>query len=172
MTTRSVGEVVTYDTLAGVLDLDAVADRHTIQMSMRRAAREFEEVDRHAVESVPNIGYRIVEAPEHLVLAKRQQRKAGKALQRGHSKVVHVDLSSVEPEIRSAFQVVAQAFALQMDMNRRLEGRQAKVESAVSEIAGRSERSEAEVAELRARLERLEQQVVNSPEGDGSSAPS
>lgn len=154
-----VGDVITYRTLADALDLHHEADRHAIQMAMRRAAREFETQDQHAVESVPNQGYRVVDVPEHLILAKKQQKRAGRALERGHSKVVNVDLSSVEPEVRSAFQVVAQAFAMQMDMNRRLEGRQSKVEAAVAEIAGRSDRSEAEVAALRARLERLEAQI-------------
>lgn len=161
----AVDDVFTYAAMADALELDATDDRHAIQMAMRRASKELETKDKHATEVVPNIGYRIVPAPEHLILAKRQQKRAGKALARGHSKVVNVDLSGVEPEVRSAFQVVAQAFAMQMDMNRRLEGRQAKVEQAVADIAGRSERSEAEVAELRARLDRLEQQRPTEGQG-------
>jgi hypothetical protein len=158
LTPLNVDDVLTYEQIGEALELDPSGDRHTIQMAMRRAAREYETEANRALDVVPNVGYRVVAAPEHLVLAKRQQRRAGKALARGHSKVVHVDLSSVEPEVRTAFQVVAQAFAMQMDMNRRLTGRQDKLEEAVTEIAGRSERSAAEVAELRARLERLEQQ--------------
>lgn len=152
-----VDEVLTYEQLGKVLELDPVTDRHTIQMAMRRAARELETENRHALDVIPNVGYRVVEAREHLVLAKRQQRKAGKALARGHSKVTNVDLSNVEPEVRSAFQVVAQAFSMQMEMNRRFSARQNKLERAVAEIEGASERSAAEVAEIRARLEKLEQ---------------
>ncbi len=151
-----VDAVLTYEQIGDALELDPSEDRHTIQMAVRRAAREFETEDKQALDVVPNIGYRVVPAPEHLVLAKRQQRRAGKALARGHSKVIHVDLDGLDPEVRTAFQVVAQAFAMQMDMNRRLSGRQDKLEKAVKDIAGRSERSEGEVAELRARLERLE----------------
>jgi hypothetical protein len=155
----TVDDVLSYEQIGEALELDPIADRHTIQMAMRRAARELETEDKHAIDVIPNQGYRIVPAPEHLVLAKRQQKRAGKALARGHSKVVNVDLEGVDPQIRTALQVVAQAFAMQMDMNRRLSGRQDKLERAVKEIAGRSERSEGEVAELRARLERLEQQA-------------
>lgn len=151
-----VDDVVTYETLGEALELDPELDRHVIQMAMRRAAKELEVENKQALDVVPNVGYRIVDAPEHLALAKRQQRRAGKALARGHSKVVNVDLSGVEPSVRSAFQVVAQAFSMQMEMNRRLDTRQSKLEAVVGQIAGRSERSEAEVAELRARLERLE----------------
>lgn len=157
LTPLQVNDMLTYERIGQELNLDPVADRHILQMSMRRAAREFEEQNKHSLDVVPNIGYRVVAPPENLVLAKRQQRRAGRSLARGHSKAVNVDLSNVEPEIRSAFQVVAQAFSLQMEMNRRLDARQNKLEKAITEIVGDSERSASEVAELRARLERLEQ---------------
>lgn len=152
----SVGDVFTYEAIGTALDLDPEADRHTIQMAMRRAAKELEVENKHALESVPNVGYRVVEPAEHLALAKRHQRRAGKSLARGQSKVVNVDLRGLDPEIRGAFQVVAQAFALQMDMNRRFDGRTKKIEAAMSEIVGKQERTEAEIAELRDRLERIE----------------
>lgn len=152
----SVGDVITYDQMGEALDMDPTADRHAIQMAVRRAAKEYEVEDRHALEVAPNVGYRVVEAERHLDLAKRQHRKAGKALQRGHSKVVNVDLSNVDPEVRSAFQVVAQAFTLQMDMSRRLESNQKKLQATVTDIAQQMERSDAERQEILARLERLE----------------
>ena len=52
--------VVTYDELGEALGLHPVHDRHPIQMAMRRAAKELEEVDKRAVNAVPNKGYRIV----------------------------------------------------------------------------------------------------------------
>jgi hypothetical protein len=156
LTPLKVDDVLTYEQIGQALDLDPEADRHAIQMSMRRAAKELETENKHALDVVANVGYRIVPAPEHLDLARRHQRRAGKALERGRSKLVNVDLSGVEPEVRTAFQVVGQAFAMLVDMNQRLTGRQEKLEKAVTDIAGRSERSEADLAELRARLERLE----------------
>lgn len=152
----AVDQQITYAELGEALELHPDDDRHTIQMAVRRAAKEFEEVDKHALESVPNTGYRVAAVPEHLLLAKRQQQRAGRALQRGHSKVVNVDLSNVEPEIRSAFQVVAQAFSMQMEMNRRLDTRQRKLEQTVQSINDQQGRSDAELAELRARIDRLE----------------
>jgi hypothetical protein len=159
----TVGDLVTYEQLAELLDLDPDEDRHVLQMAMRRAAKEFEEVDQHAVAVEPNVGYRVVPAPEHLDLAKKQQKRAGKALQRGHSKVVNVDLTEVAPELRNAFRVVAQAFALQMDMNRRFDMRQKKLEEAVGSVTKQQERSDSEIAELRDRLESLERSRSEEP---------
>lgn len=151
---HEVGDVVTYEALSEVLD---DAPRHTVQMAARRAGKEYLEVDKRALEAVQNVGYRIVEAGEHLRLAKNDQRKSSRALQRGHSKVVNVDLSSLDDESRKAFEIVAQAFALQMDFNRRMDVRQKRLEQAVGAIAERHDRTESEIAELRARLDRLTQ---------------
>lgn len=151
-----VGDVVTYERLAEALGLDAVGDRHRIQVAMRRAALEHEQADKRAVDAVANVGYRVVEAPEHLVLAKRHQRRANRQLARGHSKAVNVDLSNLDPDVRHAFEVVAQAFSMQMEFNRRFDVRQKRVEQSIRDAEQRAERTEAEIAELKARLERLE----------------
>lgn len=152
----TIGDVISYTELGEAVDLDPDDERHGIQMAVRRAAREFEEVHKHALEPIPNHGYRVVDIPEHLILAQRQQKRAGKALQRGYSKVVNVDLSAVEPEVRNAFQVVAQAFSMQMEMNRRLDTRQRKLEETVRGINDKQSRSDQELAELRERIARLE----------------
>lgn len=153
---RSVDDVFTYEEMAELLELDPAVDKHTIQVAMRRAAIELEKVDKHAVEAVVNVGYRIVEPEEHLRLAKGQQRRSSRALARGQSKVVNVDLSNVEPEVRQAFQVVAAAFSMQLEFNRRTDIRQKKLEDALDAVRDKSTRTDEEVAELRARLERLE----------------
>lgn len=156
----SVGDILTYEAMAKALNLDPIKDRHTIQVSMRRAAKELEHEDKHALESVPNVGYRIVEPEEHLMLARQQQRRSSRALSRGHSKVVNVDLSGVDPEIRDAFQVVAAAFAMQMEFNRRTDVRQKRLEAALESVRDKSNRTDSEVAELRARLEKLENRTT------------
>lgn len=152
-----VDDVVTYEQMAHALGLDAVADRHRIQMAVRRAAQEHETVDKRAVDSVPNVGYRIVRAPEHVLLARRQQTRSSRALARGHSKAVNVDLSGVDAATRHALDTVARAFALQMDFNRRFDVRQRRLEEVLTTVQQSAQRSEEEIAELRSRLERLEQ---------------
>lgn len=151
-----IGDVLTYEDMSAALDLDPLKDRHIIQVAMRRAAKELENTDKHATEAVPNVGYRIVEPEEHLTLARRQQRKSSKALARGQSKVINVDLSDVDPEVRKAFQVMASAFAMQMEFNRRTDVRQKKLEDALGSIREESTQTAEEVAELRARLDRIE----------------
>lgn len=150
------GDVLTYEAIGAALGLDPEGDRHAVQMAVRRAAKQHEVNDRRAIEAVPNLGYRVVEAPEHLRLARGQQKRAGKSLARGQSKVVHVDLSGMEPETRRAFEVVARAFAMQMDFNRRFDVRQAKLEETITGMSERTERTEQEIADLKARLARLE----------------
>lgn len=153
----STGDVVTYDDLAQALDLNPETDRQAMQSAMRRAAKHHERTDKRAVDAVPNVGYRVVEAPEHLQLARRYQKRAGNALASGHSKAVNVDLAGLEPQVRHAFEVVAQAFSMQMDFNRRFDVRQRKLEQTVAQIVDRETRSQREIDELKARLERLEQ---------------
>lgn len=157
-----VGGVLTYVDMAAALNLDADIDRHTLQLAMRRAAQELEEVDKKVADSVRNIGYRIVEPPEQLGLARRHQRKAGRSLRRGQSKAVNVDFNAVDAETRKAFEIVAAAFAVQMDFNRRLDVRQRNLEKAVEAVTRQTtvqqERTDAELVELRGRLARLEQQ--------------
>jgi hypothetical protein len=155
--------IVTYEQLGEALDLDPDKDRHSIQMAMRRAAQEHERRNKHAVDAVPNEGYRVVKAGAHLDLARHHGRKAGRSLQRGHSKAVNVDLSEVEdPEVRKALELTAQAFSLQMDFNRRFAVRQERLENAIREItdvqAADRERSADEVAKLQERIERLERE--------------
>lgn len=152
-----VGNVLTYETMAHALNLHPTKSRHVMQVSMRRAAQQLERVEKHAVEPVPNVGYRVVAAEEHLRLARQHQSKSTKSLARGQSKVLNVDLSNVDPEVRQAFAVVASAFAMQVDFNRRTDIRQAKLEESLESMRAKTERTDDEVAELRARLERLEQ---------------
>lgn len=154
--TYDVDDLVTYEAMGKVLDLDPKDERHAIQMAVRRAAREFETHDRQSLEAIPNKGYRIVEAVEHMRLAKGHQVKSSKALARGQSTIVNVDLARLDPEARKAFQLVAQAFAYQMDINRRMDIRASNLEAAVAAITETHARTDDEVADLRARLERLE----------------
>lgn len=152
-----IGDVVTYERLGNVLELDPVTERQKIQMSVRRAAEQYLRSDKRALDVVPNKGYQVVDAAGHLQLARRHQSKASKELVKGHAKSVHVDLTDVEPETRHALEAVARAFAMQMEFNKRFDVRQRRLEDALATVNERADRSEEEIAELRARLERLEQ---------------
>jgi len=158
--------VLTYESLGEALDLDPADDRHSIQMAMRRAAKEHEEVDRRAIEPIMNVGYRVVQAKEHLGLARAQQRRAGHALKRGRSKVVNVDFNQIDVETRKAFEVVAYAFQMQSDMVQRLDVRNKKLAEKVAAITARTETVEMTSEEHAERLGRLEQLIELLPAAD------
>jgi FKBP-type peptidyl-prolyl cis-trans isomerase 2 len=154
------GDIITYEQLGEALGLNPEDDRNKIVQALRRAAKEHEEHDKRAVDVAPGQGYRPVDPTGSLTLARRQQKKAGRSLVRGHSKAVNVDLNGVDPEVRKALEMLGHAFTLQMDFNRRFEGKQARLEQTIREIADSAaedrKRTAEEVAELRERLARLE----------------
>jgi len=152
LTAAKVDDVVTYEELGALID----GDKSAVQSAVRRAARELETVDKHSLLAVPNIGYRVVTPEEHLTLAKAHQRKSSRSLARGYSTTVNVDMRDMEPEVQKAFGVVAQAFSMQMEFNRRFDIRQQKLENQIEAMNPKIERNETELAELRARLEMLE----------------
>lgn len=158
---RKVGDVLDYDEMALALELDPLKDRTVIQLAMRRAAKELETVNKHAVDAVPNEGYCIVQPSEHVNLARRHQTKARRSLVRGHSKVVNVDFNAMDPEARKAFEIIAGAFAAQLDFNRRMDIRQSHLERAVKAVTEQTEeqsqRTDGEIEALKARLRRLEE---------------
>lgn len=160
----SVDQVITYEDMGNALNLDPDGDRHAIQMAVRRAAKEHEVLDGRALDVVPNAGYRIVTVPEHLTLAKRHHKKASRSLARGQSKVDHVDLTGVEPETRKAFEIVAQAFQMQADFNRRVEANQRKLSRQVANASSAQKRTDDEIAELKARLAQLEADTESESE--------
>ena len=158
LATLGPGDVLTYDQCGELLDLEPFKDRGLIHNAVRDAARRNEVDNKRAVEAVPNVGYRVVEAVEHARLAKGYQRRSAVALRAGRSKVVNVDMSQLDPDTRRGFELMAVAFARQEDFNRRLDIRQRRLEESVAAVTQTVDRSAEEVAELHARLERLERQ--------------
>lgn len=152
LSAASINDVVTYTELSELID----ADRAAVQSAVRRAAKELSSIDKRALVAVPNVGYRVIAPEEHLTLAKRHQAKSGRALKRGYSAAVDVDLSDVDPEVRKALGIVAQAFSMQMEFNRRTDVRQRKLEKQLDSMIPKVARNEAELAELRERMEKLE----------------
>jgi hypothetical protein len=154
------GDFLSYAYMGEALGLDPDRDRGAIVGALRRAAKELEEKDKRAIKVVPNKGYRVVAPKEHLALAQWQQKRVSKALVRGHSKVVNVDLSKLDPEARAAFDLMAQGFARQMDFNRRAIRRLAEHGESIARLEQNGQRSEVETQEIRRRLEWLEAQMA------------
>lgn len=160
------GDVLTYDDMARALDLDPVKDRHAIQMSMRRAATQHEHADKRAVDAVTNEGYRVVEAVEHLSLAQRHQRKAGKSIVRSKSKVDNVDFNELDSTSRAAFELVGRALGMQQEMIRRLDVRQRRLDEAVTAVTTTAQRTVSDLAGVDERLRWLEEQETKRASGE------
>lgn len=160
LATLGPGDVYEYTQMAEALNLDPQADRHVMQKAMRRAAKTFAEENRHAVEPVPNRGYRVAAVDGHVTLARRHQRKSQRSIVRAKSAVTYVDLDGVDPGVRHTIDLMAQALSMQVAFSNQLDVRQRNLERAVGEIKSTSsahkERTDEELAELRGRLDRLE----------------
>ena len=150
------GDVVTYEAMAAALGLDAAADRHKIQVAMRRAAREFLVIDLRSVESVPNTGYRVTETERKLELAKRQQSRGARAVRRGKDQVTYADTAALDEPTRALFEAMAWKFAAQDEAIRRLDVRAQRHERQLQAAASGLQQTEAQLARLQERLEKLE----------------
>lgn len=159
LTPANVGDLLTYERLAEALDLHPLRDRATIRSALRRAAREYLDEKGRALAPMTGVGYRVVEPVGHMMLARHQQGKAGRALARGHGLTTKVDLSGVDREVRHAFEVMAEAFTLQMDFNRRFDTRQAHLEDAIRATEIRQDRTAEEVEVLQERLRQVEERL-------------
>lgn len=137
-----IGELIGYAAMAEALDLDAVDDRHALQMAARRAGLELEKVDKRAVDAVRGEGYRVVQPTEILGLGKRRNRRAGRQLARGATTVRAVDLSAVDAQTRSALETLAQGFAVQGEINRRVAAKQAKHDELIDMLMKRVDKLE------------------------------
>lgn len=151
-------DVVTYGELSEALGVDD-SDRRIIQKAVHAASKELLSVDKRALEAVPNEGYRIVTAEEHIRLAQKIQRKSTKQLVRGQQVVTKVDYNQMTPEARTLAELMARAFSAQIEFNSRLDVRQRRLADAVEAVSVRQDRSDSEVAALKSRLERLENVV-------------
>lgn len=155
----AVGDIITYEAMGEILDLHPTRDVQRIRSALHRAAAEYMDENGHALESLARQGYQVVEPIGHVKLAHRQQRKATKALTRGHSLATCADLSNADPGVRRALDTIAQAFSLQMEINRRYDVRQKRLEEAMSTVQKDQERTDAELSRLRERLRQVEDRL-------------
>jgi len=150
---RGEGDIITYEELAEIL---GESDRSICQNVVNKAKSALERLHTKALLAVPNVGYRIVLAREHLDLAKHHQQKSARALRRSRSKVVNVDMSKLTDGERAAVTIATTALGLQLSYMRRNDIRVGRVETAVAVVQTSQQRSEAEIADLQERLARLE----------------
>lgn len=150
--------ILTYEIMGKALGLDPdlPSDRHAIQMAMRKAAKEHLELDLRSVAPVPNEGYQVVPTEQKLDLAGRHQSRAVRAVRRGRSHIINVDLASVDDATRAIFEAMAWKFEQQDEALHRLDVRARRHERQLQAAATHQEQTEQQLAELAARLAKLE----------------
>lgn len=161
--TKKVGDTITYEEIFRSLGYEPSEDRDRVRHPLYRAGKEFLRFDKHDLETIPNVGYRVVDAEGHLRNASRQQMRANNALERGHERVVNVDLTGVEPEVRKALETIAVGFSRQLDFNRRVSDRQAAMEQTLQEVSVHADETDEELADLRERMRRMEEILQQTP---------
>lgn len=139
-----VGEVLTYEAMGEALDLnpDDKEDRHVIQMAARRALKELLDKDHRASKAIKNLGYRVAFPSEHLAIGKDRNKRAGRQIQVGYSVATKVDMNGMEPEVRTALELMAKGLARQGEINRRVLAKQDQQEEAINLLMQRVDRLE------------------------------
>lgn len=150
------GGIVAYADMGTALGLDPDADRHKIQMAMRRAAKEHLETDLRSVAPVPNHGYKVVETARKLELARQFQGKAVRSVRRGRDHVHYADLSGLDDATRAVFEAMAWKFAEQDEALHRLDVRTKRHERQLQAAITAHQETAQQLTNLQDRLTRLE----------------
>lgn len=158
---RQAGAIVTYQELAAAIEVepDTAYGRHAVQMAMRRAAKHLLTEQLRAVESVPNVGYRIAEPGGQIELARGHQGKAVRSLERGHDAVTYLDVSALDPDLRRGVELMARAFLAQREAVRALDVRQRRLEAALESVSTQSAATATQAAATAEQVERLRERL-------------
>jgi hypothetical protein len=125
-----VNDVLTYAQLNKAL---GVEDFRKNRAPLYRAAQEWGASHHRALEPVPTVGYRVVDAFEHETLARRQHKKSRRALGRGRTLLHNADRTRLAPGEVARFDAMEQTLSRHEDMIRRLDNRQARTEELLHE---------------------------------------
>lgn len=142
------GDVLPYEQITEDLGRELGTDR----APMYRAIRELERVDHRTMECVAGVGYRVVEAAEHMRIAKHHQKKSRRQLGKSLRKVRSADRRKLSKEQADQFDAYEQRLSRMESMVRRLNERQSITEE-------RTEKVEQDSAELAAQVARLHEQL-------------
>jgi hypothetical protein len=167
-----VGDMLTYEQIAALLDLDHTntRDRQTISVSARRACQVLAVRAKKVAQLVRGTGYAIADPDSVMVLARRHQSRAVAEVAAGQAKVDTIDTSRLDSTTARLVHATAMGFQRQAVIMRHLDVRQQRLESAlealaftvhttasrVEETSTKVDDTTAEMAHLRQRLARLE----------------
>lgn len=121
----NIGDVVTDIELQELVPDTTMA---SIRGSFIRAQKTMELDHKRTFDRVRLIGYRMVEAPEHLDLARRHHKKAKRQVAKAIGKAASADRSLLDREARRRIDEIEESLRRQQEMISRLDQRQSKTE--------------------------------------------
>lgn len=125
------GDVVTYEKYEELLGRDLRDNRYP----HNRAVKELEEVDKRTMEAVRSLGYRVIEAGEHVRLARTHERRGHRQIRKGIRKVVCADPALMTDEQRRINIETQIRLSRLEESHRALSRRVRQVESAQETVA-------------------------------------
>lgn len=123
----AVGEVIRYDALDEVLGR-SFTDEGAKRNPLERARRELEEVDHRTLATVRGVGYRVVEAREHMVLARGHQIRSARQTKRAKEKLDSANLAALTDLERRRHEEMSTQVAKLLSEQRRTNRRLADLE--------------------------------------------
>lgn len=151
LVTLNVGDVLTYERLHELLGVET---RSAVRAPFYKAVNEWGAQRHRAMRPMPNVGYRVVDAPEHEAIARSYHRRSHRALRRGRQVVTNADRSRLDGEQRLRFDALETTLSRHADMIRRLDLRQARAEHAIAESRAKHSATEDRIRALEETLRR------------------
>jgi chaperonin cofactor prefoldin len=146
--TKQVGDLVEYDELSDVLGRDVRKGRGPYF----RATEEFLAVNHRALENVRRVGYRVVEASDHEMLARRKHKGVRRGMRKVTNYIRYTNRDELTPEVARRFDAIELNCARMQGSIDRLEARQERTEQAVQASQQQSTATDERVAKLEAAL--------------------
>lgn len=130
LTTLNIGDTLSYERLCALLE---VTDRGAVRQPVYAARKQWAQTASRWLVSVPNVGYRVVDAHEHEAIAKGHHRSARRQIRRGRQVLAAADRGRLDDEQRRRVDDMEITFGRHEDVIRRIDGRGARVDQAVAQ---------------------------------------
>jgi hypothetical protein len=149
--TMNIEDVVTDETLASLLPEAAPG---SIRTAFDRAMREMETERSRTFDRVRKVGYRMVEAREHELIAQRHHKRSRRQLKKSRQKLVSADRSRLTADEKARFTALEVHVSQQQEMLRRLSAKQTAMQQVQVKTSGDVAAISEQVSNLTALLER------------------
>lgn len=158
MAAAPMGQVLYWEILGEAVGKDATVpgERSLVNAAARRAIKELEQRDKRTARNVRGYGFKIVSNEERLEIARRHQDRAVKEVSLARKQVTNVDLASMEPNTRKAFELTALALGRQAQVMEQVNIRQDRLETVVEHVLAEQRVDAEDRDQIKARLAALE----------------